>query len=81
MHPAGAGGAFWIVVGSFAVPLLLLGLLIGQLARRGVALPQSVGWGLAVWGVVGAAILQPTPLLIGLVPAMLLIRAVRRVAD
>ncbi|WP_256356071.1 DUF6463 family protein [Streptomyces sp. PKU-EA00015] len=80
VHPSGANGAFWIVVASFAVPLLLLGLLICQLARRGVAVPQSIGWGLATWCLVGAAILEPTPLLLGLVPAVLLIRAARRTA-
>ncbi|MCP3819667.1 DUF6463 family protein [Streptomyces sp. A3M-1-3] len=78
IHPSGANGAFWIVVASFAVPLLLLGLLITQLARRGVVVPQSIGWGLALWCVVGAAILEPTPLVLGLVPAALLIREARQ---
>ncbi|KJY30292.1 MULTISPECIES: DUF6463 family protein [unclassified Streptomyces] len=80
VHPGGANGAFWIVIGSFAVPLLLLGLLVDHLARRGVAVPQSVGWGLAAWCLVGSTILQPTPLLLGLVPALLLIRSTRRTA-
>ncbi|MGW3564900.1 DUF6463 family protein [Streptomyces sp. NPDC000941] len=77
-HPSGANGAFWIVLASFAVPLLLLGFLVCHLARLGVVVPQSIGWGLAAWSVVGAAILEPTPLLLGLVPAVLLIREARR---
>jgi hypothetical protein len=78
VEPSGANGAFWIVVGSFAVPLLLLGTLISHLARRGVVVPQSVGWGLAVWCTVGAVILEPTPMLLGLIPAVLLVRQARR---
>lgn len=81
VHPAEANGAFWIVVASFAVPLLLLGLLITRLARQGVAVPQSIGWCLGAWCLVGAAILEPTPLLLGLAPAILLIRAARRTAS
>jgi hypothetical protein len=80
VQPSGANGAFWLVVASFAVPLLLLGLLITQLAKRGVGVPQSTGWGLAVWCIVGALILEPAPLALGLVPAVLLIRDARRTA-
>ncbi|MDT3395885.1 DUF6463 family protein [Streptomyces sp. B1866] len=78
VHPDGAAGAFWLVVASFAVPLLLLGALVTHLARRGVVVPQSIGWGLAAWCAAGAAILEPAPLLLGLVPAALLIRDARR---
>ncbi|MER7107411.1 DUF6463 family protein [Streptomyces sp. NPDC000229] len=77
VHPGGAVGAFWFVLGSFAVPMLLLGVLVAHLARRRVAVPRSVGWLLGAWCLVAAAILEPTPMLLGLVPAVLLIRAPR----
>ncbi|WP_418957742.1 DUF6463 family protein [Streptomyces tritici] len=77
IHPSGANGAFWSSIGSFAVPMMLLGALVADLARRSVTVPASIGWGLAVWCVVGAAILEPTPMLLGLVPAALLIRQAR----
>ncbi|MBB1256289.1 hypothetical protein H3146_23460 [Streptomyces sp. OF3] len=81
VEPRGAGGAFWISIGSFAVPLLLLGLLVSHFGRRGVRVPPSVGWGLAVWGAVGAAVIEPTPMLLILLPAVLLIRQRERTAD
>ncbi|WP_222946926.1 DUF6463 family protein [Streptomyces sp. TRM49041] len=79
IHPRGANGAFWISIGSFAVPMMLLGALVSDLARRSIALPASIGWGLAVWCVVAAAVLEPTPMLLGLIPAALLIRGARAV--
>ncbi|MER6361861.1 hypothetical protein [Kitasatospora sp. NPDC001527] len=48
--------------------------------HQGVAVPRSVGWGLAVWCLTGSVILQPTPLLLGPVPALLLIRSARSTA-
>ncbi|MET7615984.1 DUF6463 family protein [Streptomyces sp. NPDC005408] len=80
VQPSGANGAFWLVVASFAVPLLLLGVLITQLAKRGIGIPQSTGWGLGLWCIVGALILEPAPLALGLVPAVLLILDARRTA-
>ncbi|WNF26931.1 DUF6463 family protein [Streptomyces sp. C11-1] len=77
VHPRGANGAFWISLGSFAVPMMLLGALVSDLARRNIATPASIGWGLAAWSVVSAAVLEPTPLLLGLIPAVLLIRGAR----
>ncbi|GAB3160862.1 DUF6463 family protein [Myceligenerans halotolerans] len=77
LHPSGAAGAFWISIGSFAVPMLLLGALVSDLARRGIVAPASIGWGLAAWCAVAAVVLEPTPMLLGLIPAVLLIREAR----
>jgi hypothetical protein len=43
--------AFWFSVGSFGVPLLLLGSLVTWLLRRGVPVPGWLGSGLAAWAV------------------------------
>ncbi|MFF8713116.1 DUF6463 family protein [Streptomyces sp. NPDC015184] len=74
VEPSGAAGAFWISFGSFAVPLLLLGLLVSHLGRQGVRVPPAIGWGLAAWSVVGAVVVEPTPMVLVLLPAVLLIR-------
>ncbi|MFI1935648.1 DUF6463 family protein [Streptomyces purpureus] len=75
VHPAGAAGAFWVSIGSFALPLILLGALVLSLARREVRVPPFIGWALTAWAFVGAAIMEPTPMILVLVPAVLLIRA------
>ena len=41
--------AFWFSLGSFGVPLLLLGSLVTWLTRRGVRVPGWLGWGVAGW--------------------------------
>ncbi|MET9917555.1 DUF6463 family protein [Streptomyces sp. NPDC006435] len=74
IEPSGAAGAFWISLGSFAVPLLLLGLLVSYLGRQCVRVPPAIGWGLAAWSVVGSVVVEPTPMILVLVPAVLLIR-------
>ncbi len=73
-----AVGAFWLTLGSFALPLILLGGLVTRLARTGETVPGYVGWGLTVWGVVCAAVFEPSPFITVLVPAIMLLRAGRR---
>ncbi|GAA3990487.1 hypothetical protein GCM10022247_06560 [Allokutzneria multivorans] len=43
--------AFWFSVGSFGVPLLLLGALVIWVTRRGEVVPSWVGLGVAAWAV------------------------------
>ncbi|MBW5484310.1 hypothetical protein GPJ59_21100 [Streptomyces bambusae] len=73
--PHGAAGAFWISLGSFAVPMTVLGALLADLGRRGITVPAWAGWALGGWALVGAAVVEPTPMLLVLVPAGLLVRA------
>ncbi|MBT2497638.1 hypothetical protein J7E25_00840 [Agromyces sp. ISL-38] len=49
--------AFWLNLGSFAVPLLTLGILVVFATRRGHRVPGVLGWILAAWGVVCASLL------------------------
>lgn len=79
-EPSGAASAFWISLGSFALPLLLLGLLVSYLGKTGVPVPRSIGWGLALWGAVCAVVVVPTPMPLVLVPAVMLIRRKTAVA-
>jgi hypothetical protein len=73
-----AVGAFWLTLGSFGLPQILLGGLVTGLGRAGGTPPAYVGWGLAVWGVVCAAAFEPSPFLTVLIPAVMLLRAGRR---
>ena len=78
--PAGARDAlaFWGGAGGFAVPLVILGLLLRHLAGRGVRVPAFVGWTVAVWCLVGAVLLVPSPFAVGVVAGMLVVLAARR---
>lgn len=69
--------AFWGGVGSFAVPLVLLGLLVRHLAARGVPVPAWVGWGVAGWCALGGIMLVPSPFFVGVVPGVLIVLAAR----
>ncbi|MFI7439641.1 DUF6463 family protein [Nonomuraea indica] len=73
--------AFWAMPGSFAVPLILLGLMAVGRAREGRALPAYVGWVLLAWAVFGAYVLFPTfGFFLVLVPVALFLLDGRRAA-
>lgn len=75
-----AMGAYWLSVNSFGPPLLLIGLTVLWLDRRGVRPPPFIAWALAAWIVVGAVVAGPGvgQDLILLVAAGLLIVQARR---
>lgn len=66
---------YWALVGSFAVPLFLLGLLIVHLAELGVPVPGYLGWVVLVWVLVASLLLEPNGFPLGFIPAALLLRA------
>lgn len=65
--------AFWSGVGSFAVPLVVLGVLVWWLAGRGIVPPAAVGWSLVVWFALGAVLLVPSPMIVGALAGALLV--------
>ncbi|WP_067837546.1 DUF6463 family protein [Nocardia lijiangensis] len=69
---------FWAGPGSFAVPFILLGCLIGHLAGREIAVPAWIGWGLAAYCVVSGVLLVPSPYFAGAVAGVLVIVAARK---
>ncbi|GAA2389885.1 DUF6463 family protein [Nonomuraea africana] len=73
-------GAFWLTIGSFGLPLLLLGLLIGWLGRRDVTPPAFLAWTLGAWGTILALLFEPSPAILLWVPAVMLLVAARRQA-
>lgn len=66
---------FWLFLGSFAVPLLLVGLLVTRFAKDGRALPAYVPWVLAGWTLVCAFIMLPSGFPLLVVASVLLVLA------
>ncbi|MFD0557533.1 hypothetical protein FB566_2807 [Stackebrandtia endophytica] len=75
MEKASALTAFWALPGGFVVTMVLLGLLVIHLAKRGEVAPGYVGWALLGWSVVCVAIIGVSGFLTALVPAGMLITA------
>lgn len=69
---------YWALTGSFAVPMLLLGLLTVHLTRLGFALPRYVGWVLFAWVLLASVLMEPNGFPLGFIPSILLIVAGRR---
>lgn len=76
-----SAAAFWLVVGSFAAPVLVLGLLVSWIGRAGGRVPGLVGWGLGAWALAGTLVLEPSPFVLGLVPAAMIVLASRRASN
>ncbi|MFJ8584656.1 DUF6463 family protein [Streptomyces sp. NPDC093595] len=70
--------AWWYSVFSFGPPLLLIGLTVLWLERRGVTPPLFLSWALVGWVAVGFVVDGPSPLLVLLVAAGLLAAGARR---
>jgi len=78
MSPAMA--AFWLTTGSFAGPLIMVGVLVLWLDRQGIAPPRSVAWMLVIWSALAAVIVEPAPWVLITVAGGLLLAARRRTA-
>ncbi|WP_030677555.1 DUF6463 family protein [Streptomyces sp. NRRL B-1347] len=73
-----AGSAYWLSLESFGPPLVLVGLTVLWLDRRGITPPAFIAWTLAAWTAVDAVVLPFTPWpLFALACALLLIGARR----
>jgi membrane protein DedA with SNARE-associated domain len=76
-----AMSAYWLSVNSFGVPLIVVGLTVLWLDRRGVTPPPVIGWTLGIWTVVKTVMSGPTPsqwLVLLLATILLLVGARRR---
>lgn len=69
----GSYTVFWALPGGFVATMVLLGLLVARLGRRGETLPAYVGWGLGGWVLMCVLLIGPSGFVTGLVPAGLLI--------
>ena len=70
--------AFWITMGSFAVPLIILGAYVAWAGSRDLPVPAFVGWGFGAYTLVATVPLGPTPFLLAPIPAGMIIVAARR---
>jgi hypothetical protein len=71
-----AMSAYWLSVNSFGVPLIVVGLTVLWLARRGITPPPFIAWTLGIWTVVdivGSGPLPPQWLIILLANILLLV--------
>lgn len=75
-----AGAALWLTIDSFAVPLILVGLTVLWLDRRGLTPPSFIGWTVGAWAVLEGVIFGPSPSWLLPVAAALLIVGARRSA-
>ncbi|QPC88436.1 hypothetical protein GA830_18000 [Mesorhizobium sp. NBSH29] len=55
-----SNGIFWGTVGSFAVPTILLAIVIYRADRAGWQVPPFIGWSLFTWTVVASLIMAPS---------------------
>ncbi|GAA1587643.1 hypothetical protein GCM10009678_82570 [Actinomadura kijaniata] len=76
--PAPNVGAFWMVWGSFGVPLGLVGALVAGYGRRGQVPPPYVGVIVGFWALTSAAVFEPSPFALGMIPAVMLLIASRK---
>lgn len=75
-----AMSAYWLSVNSFGPPLILVGLMVLWLNRRGITPPSFIGWSMLGWFVAGEVSAGPgiDQDLIILTAAVLLLVAARR---
>jgi hypothetical protein len=73
-----AGSAYWLSLDSFGIPLVLIGLTVLWLDRRGITPPVFIAWTLGVWTVVDAVIIPFTPWPLVLIASALLLTGAHR---
>lgn len=73
-----ANSAYWFSLASGSVPLIVVGLTVLWLDRRGIAPPAFIAWVLGIWTVVDAVVMLLTPWPILLFANILLLVGARR---
>jgi Family of unknown function (DUF6463) len=73
-----ANSAYWLSVGSFGVPLIVVGVTVLWLDRRRITPPPFIAWTLGLWTVVDAVALGPTPWPILMLANILLLAGAHR---
>lgn len=78
MEPVEA--AFWFSVGSFGLPLTVVGATVLWMHRRGIVPPAFIAWAIGAWSLVAGATVEPAPWIVATIAAGMLLAGVRRAA-
>lgn len=73
-----SNAAFWSTVGSFALPLIMIGALVVWLDGKHFPLPSFLGWSLLAWIVAASLIIEVSGFPLGIPVATCLIIGARR---
>lgn len=73
-----SNAVFWATMGSFALPIMLLGVLILWLDKRGLPIPPFVGWAMVGWFAIMTLLMPPSGFPVGLAVALLLATGLTR---
>lgn len=73
-----SNAAFWSTLGSFAVPTILLGILLLRLEADRIAIPASIGWLFAAWQLLCSVVMEPAGFVLGLLVAIALLAGLYR---
>ncbi|WP_192936622.1 DUF6463 family protein [Sinorhizobium medicae] len=73
-----SNAAFWSTVGSFALPLIMIGALVVWLGGKHLPLPSFLGWSLLAWIVVASLVIEVSGFPLGIPVAICLIIGARR---
>ncbi|WP_318906029.1 DUF6463 family protein (plasmid) [Sinorhizobium medicae] len=73
-----SNAAFWSTVGSFALPLIMIGALVVWLGGKHLPLPSFLGWSLLAWIVVASLIIEVSGFPLGIPVAICLVIGARR---
>ncbi|MDR7385583.1 DUF6463 family protein [Promicromonospora iranensis] len=76
-----AAVAFWYSVFSFGPPLLLVGVMVLWMDRRGLTPPSFIAWAITAWTIVTFVASGPSPLPILLIAAGMLLVGARRAGE
>lgn len=70
--------AFWSTIGSFALPLIMLGAVVIWLDKRQLPIPAFLGWSLLAWIIVASLIIEVSGFPLGIPIAICLILGARQ---
>jgi hypothetical protein len=65
-------GGYWMTLGSFGLPLLVVGLTVLWLERRGITPPAFIAWTVGAWSILAGLVFEPAPWIVVTVGAALL---------
>lgn len=75
-----SNGIFWSTVGSFALPTILIGVLLLRAQQRGWQVPPAIGWALFGWQALATVLMPPSGFPVGMAVTLILAFGLQRQA-